>query len=312
MGKGLRDWLAMHLPARLFTDPALFSLYEDRGWHVTPAHYYEPIPDTRELSDDVWSSPSSMPGVDLNQRLQLDLLHTFRSKFKSEYDRFPASSADPTRFHFGQTLFCSVDAELLYCMIRHFKPRNMIEIGSGMSTLLAAEAIQKNETEGNPCRLIAIEPHPKEFLRRGFPGFAELLETKVQSLPLARFSALEANDIVFIDSSHVVKIGGDVVYEYLEILPRLKPGVIIHCHDIFLPAEYPKEWILNDHRFWSEQYLLQAFLAFNRSYEVLMAGSFLHMNHSLKLKAAFASYDPDTAWPGSFWMRRAPDTLKDL
>ena len=144
------------------------SLYEDRGWHVTPAHYYEPIPDTRELSDEVWSSPSSMPGVDLNQRLQLDLLHTFSSKFKSEYDRFPASSADPTRFHFGQTLFCSVDAELLYCMIRHFKPRNMIEIGSGMSTLLAAEAIQKNETEGNPCRLIAIEPHPKEFLRRGF------------------------------------------------------------------------------------------------------------------------------------------------
>ena len=271
MGKGLRDWLAMHLPARLFTDPALFSLYEDRGWHVTPAHYYEPIPDTRELSDEVWSSPSSMPGVDLNQRLQLDLLHTFSSKFKSEYDDFPAWSADATRFHFGQTLFCSVDAELLYCMIRHFKPRNMIEIGSGMSTLLAAEAIQKNETEGNPCRLIAIEPHPKEFLRRGFPGFAELLETKVQSLPLARFSALEANDIVFIDSSHVVKIGGDVVYEYLEILPRLKPGVIIHCHDIFLPAEYPKEWVLNDHRFWTEQYLLQAFLAFNRSYEVFPA-----------------------------------------
>jgi predicted O-methyltransferase YrrM len=235
----------------------------------------------------------------------LDLLHAFSSKFKSEYDDFPASSADPTRFHFGQTLFCSVDAELLYCMIRHFKPRNMIEIGSGMSTLLAAEAIQKNEMEGNPCRLIAIEPHPKEFLRRGFPGFAELLETKVQSLPLARFSALEANDIVFIDSSHVVKIGGDVVYEYLEILPRLKPGVIIHCHDIFLPAEYPKEWVLNDHRFWTEQYLLQAFLAFNGSYEVLMAGSFLHMHHSLKLKAAFASYDPATTWPGSFWMRRA-------
>jgi predicted O-methyltransferase YrrM len=305
MGRWLRDWLAVHLPARLFTDPALFSLYEDRGWHVTPAHFYEPIPDTRELSDKVWSSPSSLCGVDLHQQFQLDLLRTFSSKFRSEYNRFPACSGDLTRFHFDQTLFCSVDAELLYCMIQHFKPRTMIEIGSGMSTLLAAEAIQQNETEGNPCRFVAIEPHPKEFLRRGIPGLTELLETKVQSLPVARFSALEANDIVFIDSSHVIKTGGDVVYEYLEILPRLKPGVIIHCHDIFLPAEYPKQWVLTDHRFWTEQYLLQAFLAFNTSYEVLMAGSSLHLYHSLELKAAFASYDPATAWPGSFWMRRA-------
>ncbi|HMF50428.1 MAG TPA: class I SAM-dependent methyltransferase, partial [Candidatus Saccharimonadales bacterium] len=282
-----------------------FSLYEARGWHFTPTHFYEPIPDTRELSEEVWSSPTLLGGLDLNQHFQLDLLRTFSSRFRNEYDRFPVSNSDPTRFHFGQTLFGPVDAELLYCMIRYFRPRTMIEIGSGMSTLLAAEAIQKNETEGNPCHLMAVEPHPKEFLRRGIPGLAELLETKVQSLPLERFCALEANDIVFIDSSHVIKTGGDVVYEYLEILPRLKPGVLVHCHDIFLPAEYPKEWVLTDHRFWTEQYLLQAFLAFNRSYEVLMAGSFLHMHHSLKLKAAFASYDPATTWPGSFWMRRA-------
>jgi hypothetical protein len=101
-----------------------------------------------------------------------------------------------------------------------------------------------------------------------------------------------------------VKTGGDVVYEYLQILPRLKKGVLVHCHDIFLPAEYPKGWILQNRRFWTEQYLLQAFLTFNHTFEVLMAGSFLHLFHSEKLIAAFPSYDPERVWPGSFWMRR--------
>jgi predicted O-methyltransferase YrrM len=187
-------------------------------------------------------------------------------------------------------------------MIRHFKPRRMIEVGSGMSTLLAAEAIRKNEVEGYSCSFTAIEPYPRQFLRHGVPGLTELLEAKVQSVPIERFCALEANDIVFIDSSHVVKIGGDVVYEFLELLPRLKPGVIVHYHDIFLPAEYPS-WVLDDRRFWTEQYLLQAFLAFNSAFEVLMAGSFLHIHHSADLKAAFSSYDPANVWPGSFWMR---------
>jgi Methyltransferase domain len=304
IGNRLRAWLASHLPARLFTDPALFSLYEQRGWHITPVHYYQPIPDTRELSNDLWSGRSLISGVDTNEQFQIELLSKFHSAFSSEYDRFPASSSDPLQFHFSQTIFPAVDAEILYCMIRHFKPRRMIEVGSGMSTLLAAEAIRKNEKAGYPCSFTAIEPHPREFLRRGVPGLAELLEAKVQSVPIERFCTLEANDILFIDSSHVVKIGGDVVYEFLELLPRLKPGVIVHCHDIFLPAEYPKSWVLEDRRFWNEQYLLQAFLAFNSAFEVLMAGSFLHLYHSTKLKAAFVSYDPANVWPGSFWMRR--------
>ena len=303
-GKRLRDWLASCLPARLFTDPALFSLYEQRGWHITPVHYYQPIPDSRELSADLWSLRSSMCGVDINEQFQIELLSKFHSAFSSEYDRFPASSSDPLQFHFSQTVFCSVDAELLYCMIRHFKPRTMIEVGSGMSTLLAAEAMRKNEMEGHPGKLTAIDPYPREFLHRGVPGLTELLEAKVQSVPIERFCALEANDILFIDSSHVIKIGGDVIYEYLDLIPRLQPGVIVHCHDIFLPAEYPKSWILEQRWFWTEQYLLQAFLAFNSAFEVLMAGSFLHLYHSEKLKAAFASYNPATVWPGSFWMRR--------
>jgi len=184
----------------------------------------------------------------------------------------------------------------------------MIEIGSGMTTLLAAEAIRRNEAEGQPCSFTAIEPYPPTFLRRGVPGLADLLEVKVEDVPLDRFTSLEANDILFIDSSHVIKIGGDVLYEYLEILPRLKPGVIVHCHDIFLPAEYPKKWLVENRWFWTEQYLLQAFLAFNSAFHVLLAASLLHLKHSHELKAAFTSYDPASVWPASFWIRRNPPT----
>lgn len=304
LAKRVRSWIASSVPARLFTDPALYPLYEARGWHITPVHFYQPIPDSRELPDRLWSSLSPMRGVDLNEPFQIELLSSFQSTFKGEYDEFPASSRDPLQFHFEQRSFCAGDAEMLYSMIRYFKPRRMIEIGSGMSTLLAAQAIRKNETLGYPCAFTAIDPFPPEFLRRGVPGLEALVKSKVEAVPEETFFSLQANDILFIDSSHVIKIGGDVLYEYLELLPQLKPGVIVHCHDIFLPAQYPKNWVLEDRRFWNEQYLLQAFLAFNNAFEILMAGSFLHLHHADKLKAAFASYDPTRAWPGSFWMRR--------
>ena len=115
---------------------------------------------------------------------------------------------------------------------------------------------------------------------------------------------LEAGDVLFIDSSHMLRIGSDVQFEYLEILPRLKPGVIVHIHDIFLPAEYPRNWVHDKHIFWNEQYLLQAFLAFNASFEVLWGGSWMHLNHPAELESAFQSYKRENQWPGSFWIRR--------
>jgi hypothetical protein len=202
----LGAFLARNLPARLFTHPDLFSVYERRGWHITPVHFYQPIPDSRELSDHLWSSPTTMPGVELNEQAQLGLLWTFAQAFREEYEQFPLISDDPLRFHFGQTAFCSVDAECLYCMIRHFKPRKLIEIGSGFTTLLAAEAIRQNEAEGHPCLFTAIDPYPPKFLRGGVPGLMQLLEAKVESVPIRRFTALEENDIVFIDSSHVITL----------------------------------------------------------------------------------------------------------
>ena len=131
-----------------------------------------------------------------------------------------------------------------------------------------------------------------------------MIETKVQDVDVEFFSQLESGDILFIDSSHTVKIGGDVNYLFLEVLPRLKAGVIVHVHDIFFPFEYRRDWVLEEFRFWTEQYLLQAFLIFNSEFEVLMANSYLNHYHRPDLKAAF----PDLRrWiGGSFWMRRKP------
>jgi hypothetical protein len=125
----------------------------------------------------------------------------------------------------------------------------------------------------------------------------------VQDVPLDEFTRLEDGDVLFIDTSHVVKTGGDVQYEFLEVLPRLQKGVIVHIHDIYLPAEYPKEWVLDGLTFWSEQYVLQAFLAFNSAFEVVLGGQYLHLYHPDRLHKAFALYGGEP-WLGSFWIRR--------
>ena len=285
----------------------VFSLLQRLGYHITPNHFYYPIPDTRKLKDSLWSQQSELAGIGINDETQLELLSVFEASFKDEYDQFPRGKTDiPHQFFLGNLSLESVDAEVLYCMIRHFKPRRICEIGSGCSTYLSAQAVLKNREEDSrhDCELVAIEPYPGETLKAGFPGLSRLVHQEVQDVPLSEFAKLEENDILFIDSSHVLRIGGDVQYEYLEILPRLNRGVLVHSHDIFLPAEYPKKWVKERHRFWSEQYLLQAFLAFNDSFEVLWAGSYMHLNHPSELEEAFGSYDRAKTLPGSFWVRR--------
>lgn len=283
----------------------LFDVWQRLGFHVTKNHYYEPLPDTRALKDELWLNNSSLVGIDINEKGQLDLLNEFTRKFKREYDLLPQNrTKDPHQYFIDNGEFSAVDGEILYCMIRYFKPRRIFEVGSGNSTYLSAEAVLKNKGENYRCELTVCDPYPNDVLKSGFPGFDKLITREIQDIPLLEFDKLQENDILFIDSSHVLKVGSDVRYEYNEILPRLKRGVIVHIHDIFLPAEYPKEWILKYHRFWNEQYLLQAFLAFNGNYEVLWAASYMHLNYPDKLEAYFAPYKKEKSWPASFWMRK--------
>ena len=282
-----------------------FPIWQKLGFHITPNHFYEPIPDTRELKDELWTRHSDLVGIEINEERQINLLTLFSSKFKDEYETFPRfKTSIPHQYYVNNGSFGPVDGEILYCMIRHFKPKRIFEVGSGYSTYLMAQAILKNKEEGNECELTVIDPYPNKTVATGFPGLSRLIRTKVQDVPLSKFNELEENDILFIDSTHVLKIGSDVQYLYLEVLPRLNRGVIVHVHDIFLPAEYPKKWVLKEYRFWTEQYILQAFLTFNSCFEVLWMASYMHLKHPEKLEEAFSSYDRESNWPGSFWMRR--------
>lgn len=284
-----------------------FPLWQRFGYHLTPYHYYQPIPDIRDLEEDLWSKQSDLVGIDLNERKQLELLSLFVSRYKDEYASFPRYKTSVSHEYFiNNYFFESVDGEILYCMVRYFKPKRIIEIGAGFSTYLSAQAIlyNKKEDDSYECELRAIEPYPNDILKAGFPGLTKLISTRVQDIPFSMFTKLQENDILFIDSSHVLKIGSDVKYEYLEILPRLNKGVIVHTHDIFLPAEYPRDWVIKEHRFWTEQYLLQAFLTFNESFEVIWAANYIHLEHPSKLGAAFSSYMREDTLPASFWIRK--------
>lgn len=279
--------------------PEFFRLWEERGMHITPVHFYQPIPDTRKLPQSLWDRRSALVGIDMNDAVQLDLLSNCFPKFRDEYEQFPSSSTeDPAQFYFDNGRFGGTDALVAYCMVRHFQPRLIIEVGSGYSSLVSGQAAAKN---GN-APLICIEPFPLDFFAKGFPGLRSLVEEKVEDVELDFFSQLQSGDILFIDSSHTVKIGGDVNYLFLEVLPRLNPGVIVHVHDILFPFDYRRDWVMDELRFWGEQYLLQAFLSFNSEFEVLLCNSYLADRHLEEVKATF----PNSPWwgGGSFWMRR--------
>lgn len=280
-----------------------FNVFENLGYHLTPNHYYSPIPDTKSLEDNLWLTPSKLNGIKIDEKAMHNLLYEF-SKFKKEYEMFSREKSNEN-FYINNTYFESVDSEIYYCMIRKFKPKRIIEVGAGFSTFISSNAILKNKEEFNiDGKLTAIEPYPREELINGFPGLSKLIKSKVQSVNFSVFGKLEKNDILFIDSSHVAKMGGDVLYLMREIIPKMKKGVIIHIHDIFIPFEYPKEWIFKWQRFWNEQYLLESFLMFNTNFEIMWASNYMHMYYPKKLKHAFNSYENYARWPSSFWMRR--------
>ncbi|HEY2745671.1 MAG TPA: class I SAM-dependent methyltransferase [Polyangia bacterium] len=283
-----------------------FPLWQRLGVHVVPNHFYFPIPDTRTLDDRLWEERSELPGIDMRAPAQLQLLSELAAGFRAEYDALPRTPTGVAHeYHLDNGLFGPVDAEMLYAMIRKLAPKRIYEVGSGFSTYLAAQAVRKNEADGKTrSELVAFEPYPNPVLAAGVPGVTRLERIGAQQIPLSTFAALEENDILFIDSSHIVKIGSDVNYLILDVLPRLRPGVVVHIHDIFLPFEYPKSWVKDSRTFFNEQYLLQAFLAFNGAFEVILAGSYLAATQPAAMSAAFRSFQPGAVGPGSFWIRR--------
>jgi len=258
------------------------------GYHIRPIHYYEPIPDFRSITSEQLERRREFRSIDFGWDAQLQLLRDL-SAFRIEFE-----AAD-----FKNDYFNGLDAAVLYSLIRHLRPRRVIEIGSGYSTRFAHKALTRNADGG---RLTCIEPHPEERLN-GLRLSVEVIQKRVEEIDVDFFSCLEANDNLFIDSSHTVKFGSDVCYEFLEVLPTLRPGVWVHVHDIFFPHDYPAEWLLKRRLALNEQYLLEAFLSFNREFQVALANHWLTLDHS---SAARELWDGD-AVSSSFWFYRRHD-----
>lgn len=279
-----------------------------RGWVLAMAdragvlpvvdHYYEPLvlPSGHLVQplDDI----RDLPGLDMDLGAQVALLASF--DFESELDVLgqPGNARGVT---LDNDSYRAGDVELLYSMIRHLRPRNVIEVGSGFSTRIVATALDRNvQDEGPRSRHICIEPFRSDAARN---LGAEVQAQRVEEIDMALFDILGPGDVLFIDSSHVVRPQGDVLHLYQRVLPRLREGVVVHVHDIFTPRDYPEAWVVGQRRLWNEQYLLEAMLAWSPRYRVLLAANNLHHERSESLRAAcpLLRLDPESYEPGAFW-----------
>ena len=266
-------------------------------------HFYSPIADPVDLKfreNKIYAQSDSMNAIDLNVDEQLSLLQqlkTFSGDIKWTID----PPDDASEYFYSNDQFPVLDAEFLYCALRYFRPKSMIEVGSGFSSLITAEVNRHYFNLG--LNFTCIEPYPRQFLLDGVEGITNLIQEKIEDVDLSIFDQLQSGDILFIDSSHVSKIASDVNFLFFEVIPRLRPGVIVHIHDIFLPDEYPKVWMIDQGRNWNEQYLTRAFLMFNKDWDVIWASHFMGTRYIEEVQMVFPRY-PKLGGGGSIWLRR--------
>ena len=245
-----------------------------------------------------WAAQKYLAGLRIDDESALRFLRDTCAPHQNEYLKFaPSQNGDESEFFLGNGWFESVDAEILYSVLRRFQPANIVEVGSGFSTRVMRRAINDGKLA---TKITSIDPHPNTTVT---PYADECIKSPVEDIEAERIiNLLNAGDILFIDSSHTVKTGGDVPYLFLEILPRLKPDVLVHIHDIFLPFDYPEEWVLEDWG-WTEQYLVRAFLSFNLAFDILWPGSYMWSHHAPEIAALIPNVSP-LARPSSLWLRR--------
>jgi hypothetical protein len=277
-----------------------------------PVHFYSPVPDIADLERrKVWDKRSALAGIDFQIEKQLALLTKLGQEFEHECNWPLTATDDPHRFYTENVSFSYGCAASLHGILRHYKPHRVIEVGSGNSSLVISAALLMNTEDSRKQRkpeYTIIDPYPRPIIENGLPGLTHLIKERVELLDVTFFDDLKENDVLFIDSGHTVRTGSDVNYLILEVLPILSPGVIVHFHDIALPYEYPKAYATNPQfrMFWTEAYLLQAFLSMNSHFEVMLTLSYLMLDQRNAFQEAFKSYDPEKhrAVSGSFWIRR--------
>lgn len=281
----------------------LAELKRNQGF-VPPGHFYSPIPDFVAIQKDrerIFDQvPLTIPGVAINAEQQLELLRRFMPYYAAI--PFTAERQDGLRYYYDNPAYSWTDAIFLHCMIRHLQPRRIIEVGSGFSSCVTLDT---NELFfAGSIETTFIEPYPElllSLLKEQDRQHIKIIPTRLQDVDLGVFDALQANDILFIDSTHVSKIDSDVNRILFDILPTLAPGVHIHFHDIFYPFEYPDVWLLEG-RAWNEAYILKAFLQYNSSFRVVLMSSFLARFHEQFLREHMPLCLNNTG--GNLWLRK--------
>ncbi len=259
------------------------------GVLVVPNHYYSPVADTNELkrSKASWARPAALHGIDVDLDRQSERLLSMVLPFEPEYRgnaAFEEAQANGYGLGFGY-----VEAQCLHGVIRALKPRRVLEIGSGVSTHCIRGAAKRNADEGRPASITCVEPYPSAFLRSC--GDIELIAARVQEVDPALVETLSAGDFLFIDTSHAVKPAGDVLSIYLDLIPRLAPGVTVQIHDIYFPYAYQRD-LLDTLYQWTETALLMALLTNNQHLRILFSLSMLHYQRQDALRRVFPEYQP--------------------
>lgn len=279
---------------------------------VKKKDYYSTLPVLGQIEQtrERWDRPSSLSGLDIDVPGMRKRLGELADRWEDEFLQSTGDYLANTRRGFGPG-YPKFDARTLYYVLREHKPGAYLEVGSGLSTYYASLAARRNAEDGSPMTITCIEPYPFDALRT-LPDF-ELVEGFVQDVPLERFEALEAGDVLFIDSSHALKIDSDVAFLFLEVLPRIKPGVLVHVHDVHFPfnGPYPADtWLFGERWpvYWNEAMVVQTFLAFNSAFEVLLSTPMIRHDDESFLIDRYADYGPladDPNPPSSLWLQRS-------
>lgn len=281
----IADWLArVGCLGSVWIKPEAYQLFQRHGFQVVRNHYYSALPDTGSFDERWWTSIPYQSAFARIQKADTETIFSNILKWSQDLQSLPREAQ--SGFYWNNDMFPPLDAIVLYGMLREYRPRQLVEIGSGLSTQIALMAASQSQT-----KITCIEPYPAPSLLALEPTLKALIKLPVQQAPMDVFTSLQAGDFLFIDTTHTVKLGSDVNYLIFNVLPQIKPGVYIHIHDIFLPYEYPKRWYDEISIFWNEQYLVLAYLLENPNIEILLPNYWLSHKYKEMLKERFVDFD---------------------
>ena len=276
------------------------DILEAAGFHVYPRTYFSPLLLKEEVDLTVLDRPRNLPGVRVDEQGALALIREM-SSYRAELDAIPYEPDGHSPFWFGNGWFNDFDAASLYALLRHLKPKHYLELGCGYSSLMSSRALSANMAEGFACDAVYADPQPRLKVAK-LLACGRLIRHRVQDVPFELFTRLEAGDVLFVDTSHVVKLQSDVVHALVTILPSLQPGVWIHFHDVFTPYDYPREWLTQSRFSNNEQYAIEAMLSGGRRYEVMLP-LYLLWKEQMQVLTTLLPRGHQRAQ--SFWIRRS-------